>query len=87
MTSNLGSDQILNKIESTETRLTKEMIMAVIDPIIKLHFRPEFINRLDDILPFLPLKQEDMHKIVIIQLDHVVKRLKDKDVTCNGRKT
>jgi ATP-dependent Clp protease ATP-binding subunit ClpB len=80
MTSNLGSDQLLDKIEHTRTRLNKEAIMAVLEPIIKLHFRPEFVNRLDDILPFLPLKKEDMKKIVEIQLAHVVKRLKERSV-------
>ena len=32
--------------------------MPVLEPIVKAHFRPEFINRLDDILPFLPLREE-----------------------------
>ena len=39
--------------------------MTILDPIIKMHFSPEFINRLDDILPFLPLRKEDMEKIVL----------------------
>jgi ATP-dependent Clp protease ATP-binding subunit ClpB len=86
MTSNLGSDALLNKIESTAGRLDKEVIMAVLDPIIKLHFRPEFINRLDDILPFLPLRQEDMHKIVEIQLHHIAKRLKEREVSLQWSK-
>jgi ATP-dependent Clp protease ATP-binding subunit ClpB len=80
MTSNLGSDQLLNKIEHSQKNLSKDAIMAVLDPIIKLHFRPEFINRLDDILPFLPLRQEDMHKIVEIQMRHVARRLKDREI-------
>lgn len=80
MTSNLGSDQLLSKIEHSASRLDKEGILAVLDPIIKLHFRPEFINRLDDILPFLPLRQEDMHKIVEIQLRHIKDRLKDREI-------
>jgi ATP-dependent Clp protease ATP-binding subunit ClpB len=80
MTSNLGSDQLLNKIEQSEKTLNKDAIMAVLEPIIKLHFRPEFINRLDDILPFLPLRQEDMHKIVEIQMHHVQRRLKDREI-------
>lgn len=80
MTSNLGSDQLLSKIENSKTTLNKEAIMDVLDPIIKLHFRPEFINRLDDILPFLPLRQEDMHKIVEIQLKLVARRLQDREI-------
>lgn len=86
MTSNLGSDQLLEKMEHSKTALSKETLMAILDPILKAHFRPEFLNRLDDILPFLPLRREDMQKIVTIQLDHLVKRLRDKDVTLTWTK-
>lgn len=81
MTSNLGSDKLLEKMEHSRTTLTKESILETLEPTIKAHFRPEFINRLDDILPFLPLRKEDMHKIVVIQLQHLVKRLEDRDVS------
>ncbi len=79
MTSNLGSDLILNKIEH-KFQLTKENLLELLDPVLKAHFRPEFLNRLDDILPFLPLRKEDMKKIVTIQLDQLAKRLKDREV-------
>lgn len=81
MTSNLGSEQLLEKMEHSKGSISKETIMAILDPIIKAHFRPEFINRLDDILPFLPLRKEDMKKIVKIQLDNLVKRLRDRHIT------
>src|SRR5262249_659605 len=64
MPSNLGSTKLLEKRERTKTAMTKEALLEVLDPIIKAHFRPEFINRLDDIQPFLPLRKEDMQKIV-----------------------
>ncbi len=81
MTSNLGSDLLLDRIEHNQERtLSKEEIMQILDPVIKSHFRPEFINRLDDILPFLPLKEQDMEKIVTIQLNLLAKRLRDRDV-------
>lgn len=80
MTSNLGSDQILQKMEHSKKTLSKEELVQVVDPIIKTHFRPEFINRLDDILPFLPLREEDMEKIVILQLNGLTKRLLDRDI-------
>lgn len=80
MTSNLGSDLLLQKMEHGRKRLTKEDILTTLDPIIKAHFRPEFINRLDDILPFLPLQKEDMEQIVLIQLHLLVKRLAERDV-------
>lgn len=80
MTSNLGSEQILQKTEHSKKSLSKEELMLVLDPIIKGHFRPEFINRLDDILPFLPLRKEDMEKIVVLQLNGLSKRLMDRDI-------
>ena len=81
MTSNLGSDQLLAKMEHGHAALSKETLMAILDPILKAHFRPEFLNRLDEILPFLPLRKEDMEKIVLIQIDSLVKRLRDRQVT------
>lgn len=76
MTSNLGSTQLLEN----KGHLTKESILAILDPILKAHFRPEFLNRLDEILPFLPLRQEDMAKIVEIQLKLVKKRIAERDI-------
>lgn len=86
MTSNLGSDLLLAKMEHTHASMTKEALMDILDPILKTHFRPEFLNRLDDILPFLPLRKEDMEKIVVIQLDHLVERLRDRQVTLEWTK-
>ena len=80
MTSNLGSEQLLEKMKEGRS-WTKEAILAIVDPVIKSHFRPEFINRLDEILPFLPLQETDMEQIVHIQLEEVKKRLQDKEMT------
>lgn len=81
MTSNLGSDLLLQKMEHSRSRLNKEAIMDTLEPVLKAHFRPEFLNRLDDVLPFLPLQKEDMEKIVIIQLNQLVPRLADRRVS------
>jgi len=81
MTSNLGSAQLLEQIEKSHTDFSKEAIMAILDPIIRRHFRPEFLNRLDEILPFLPLREEEMHKIVVIQLNHVAQRIAERHIT------
>ncbi len=78
MTSNLGSDLLLQK--RTET---KEGLLELLDPVIKSFFRPEFINRLDDILPFLPLKLEEMEKIVELQLKQVAARLRERHIELN----
>lgn len=79
MTSNLGSYELLDKIKEKK-QWTKEEILSIVEPVIKSHFRPEFINRLDDILPFLPLQESDMEKIVHIQIDEVKKRLEEKQI-------
>lgn len=81
MTSNLGSEQLLEKIRTHSPEWTKEAILNIVEPILKTHFRPEFLNRLDEILPFLPLQEQDMAKIVLIQLRHVGKRLTDRHIT------
>ncbi len=75
MTSNLGSDLLL-----TKTAHSKEEVLATVEPILKQHFRPEFLNRLDEILPFLPLQEKDMVKIVEIQMERVTKRLAEKHI-------
>ncbi len=80
MTSNLGSDLLLDTIRKGAKNLTKEDVLAVVEPVFKAHFRPEFLNRLDDILPFLPLQEKDMEKIVLIQLIKVAKRLTERHV-------
>ena len=82
MTSNLGSEQILDKI-SQKTAWSKEEMLSLIEPILKKHFRPEFLNRLDEILPFLPLQEKEMEKIVLIQLRQVASRLADRDIALN----
>ncbi len=81
MTSNLGSDLLLEKMQDPRFTATKESLLKLLDPVIKGYFRPEFINRLDDILPFLPLQEKDMEKIVNIQLKLVQHRLEGKQIT------
>lgn len=81
MTSNLGSELLMQQMEKGTKTLTKKEILAILEPVIKTHFRPEFINRLDDILPFLPLQKEDMGKIVEIQLNRLAHRMQDREVS------
>ena len=80
MTSNLGSQQLIEKMGSNHA-LGREAIMTLLNGVIKEHFRPEFINRLDEILPFVPLRETDMEKIVAIQLELLNKRFADRDCT------
>lgn len=80
MTSNLGSDLLLKKMEQKKEGWTKEELLSLLDSILKATFRPEFLNRLDEILPFLPLRFEDMEKIVALQLKRVCSRLEEKHI-------
>lgn len=80
MTSNLGSNLLLEKLEKSSGKMTKEAILELLEPVIRSHFRPEFLNRLDEILPFLPLHKDEMKGIVEIQLKHLAKRLEDKEI-------
>ena len=81
MTSNIGSDRLLKKLENSADDLTKEALIAIVDPVLKTTFRPEFLNRLDEILPFMPLKSKDIGKIVVLQLNKVAARLLEKHIS------
>jgi ATP-dependent Clp protease ATP-binding subunit ClpB len=76
MTSNLGSDVIQQY--SGESNYAK-MKAAVMD-VVQQNFRPEFINRIDDICVFHPLGQAQIRAIVDIQLVHLKRRLLDRDL-------
>ncbi|MDB2614359.1 AAA family ATPase [Chlamydiales bacterium] len=64
MTSNIGSSELLEHLDKQRANFSKESILAILEPQLKHYFRPEFLNRLDEILPFLPLARSDMEKIV-----------------------
>ncbi|QDG35466.1 ATP-dependent chaperone ClpB [Alteromonas mediterranea] len=74
MTSNLGSDIIQDKHSESQYEEMKGMVMNVVGQ----HFRPEFINRVDDIVVFHPLGKEQIKSIAKIQLASLRARLADK---------
>ena len=76
MTSNLGSEELL----TAQKPLNQDTVLSIVSPVIHTHFRPEFINRLDEILPFLPLQEKGMEQIVEIQLNTLKERLKQRDI-------
>ncbi|MEZ5346157.1 MAG: ATP-dependent chaperone ClpB [Pyrinomonadaceae bacterium] len=76
MTSNLGSREIQDKNELVDTS-TKDMVLGV----LKNHFRPEFLNRIDDIVVFDQLGKEELAKIIDVQLRRLHKLLAEKDLT------
>lgn len=73
MTSNLGSAALLEGIESDGT--VKDEAKAEVDELLKASFRPEFLNRLDEIVLFKPLMKTDIRKIVDLMLKSLEKRL------------
>ena len=76
MTSNLGS-QLIQKMAGEENY---ERMKAGVMEVVSEHFRPEFINRVDDIVVFHPLNAAQLRKIVVIQLGYLRKRLADRDM-------
>jgi len=76
MTSNLGSD-VIQKMAGEEQYLAmKNAVMQVLTS----HFRPEFINRVDEIVVFHPLDKSDIRSIAAIQIELLRKRLRDKQM-------
>jgi ATP-dependent Clp protease ATP-binding subunit ClpB len=74
MTSNLGSQWILDPTESED--VIRERVMAA----VREHFRPEFLNRLDEVLIFHRLDRDDLRRIVDVQLERVRARFAQRDL-------
>jgi ATP-dependent Clp protease ATP-binding subunit ClpB len=80
MTSNIGSHRILEyrgAFEGDDYRRMKDAVLSE----LRNHFRPEFLNRLDEIIVFHALSEEDLKKIVDIQLADVRQRLDERHIT------
>jgi len=74
MTSNLGSEFLANQAEGEDVEEARPMVMEV----VRRHFRPEFLNRIDEIILFKRLGRGEMDNIVRIQLQRVEKLLADR---------
>jgi ATP-dependent Clp protease ATP-binding subunit ClpB len=77
MTSNLGSEYLTNQPEGQDTDAVRDQIMAV----VRASFRPEFLNRIDEIILFHRLQRREMTKIVDIQMARLAKLLMDRKIT------
>jgi ATP-dependent Clp protease ATP-binding subunit ClpB len=81
MTSNIGSHFIAEAALRGESGVSlPEGVRREVMDALRGHFRPEFINRVDDILVFHPLTREQMRTIIDIQLRGLVKRLEDRKI-------
>jgi ATP-dependent Clp protease ATP-binding subunit ClpB len=76
MTSNLGSQTIQELAGEENYAKMKEAVME----IVSRHFRPEFINRIDEIVVFHPLGREQLHDIARLQVEYLRSRLKARDM-------
>ena len=79
MTSNLGSQELLEGIEA-DGSISTECENRVMDEL-KGHFRPEFLNRLDEIIMFKPLTKDNIGHIITLLMAELNKRLIDKEIT------
>ena len=77
MTSNLGSDFLVNQPEGQDSDAVKDQVMTV----VRAAFRPEFLNRVDEIILFHRLKKAEMGHIVDIQISRLQKLLDDRKIT------
>jgi ATP-dependent Clp protease ATP-binding subunit ClpB len=75
LTSNMGSQYLIDQTEAYDVR--KEQVMAV----VRQHFRPEFLNRLDAMVMFNPLDKAELERIAKLQVEQLQKRLHDRRIT------
>ncbi|MDO4662517.1 MAG: ATP-dependent chaperone ClpB [Tissierellia bacterium] len=79
MTSNIGSSFLIEGL-SEDGKITDETKQKV-DNVMRTVFKPEFLNRIDDIVMFSPLTSDEIYSIIDLQLQDIQKRLSDKSIT------
>jgi ATP-dependent Clp protease ATP-binding subunit ClpB len=77
MTSNLGAEYLVAQPEGQDSDKVRDQVMAE----VRAHFRPEFLNRIDEIILFHRLKRGDMDRIVDIQMERLQRLLDDRKIT------
>jgi len=82
-----GDNHLDSKTENSNFEEKKTFLKEKIQSALKSHFKPEFLNRIDEIIIFNPLKLDDICEIVEIQLSRVIKRLLNKNIKVNIDKT
>lgn len=79
MTSNIGSSYLIDNISKEGTISTE--VKEQVEEEMKRHFRPEFINRIDDIVVFSPLTEEQILKIIDLSMIQIQEKLKERNIT------
>jgi ATP-dependent Clp protease ATP-binding subunit ClpB len=80
MTSNIGSDAIIDALISKNCNVTEQLRDRVTEAL-RSHFRPEFLNRVDELIIFEPLKKAELREIVSIQIHQIEKMLSDQKIS------
>ena len=83
MTSNIGSQIIMERFEKIDQKNREEVIESTkveVMNLLRTTVRPEFLNRIDDIIMFQPLKRANVREIVGLQLDALMRKLAEKDI-------
>jgi ATP-dependent chaperone protein clpB len=81
MTSNIGSQILLDSVKNNN-KVTEDAKKQV-DDMLRFSFKPEFLNRIDEIIMFNPLSKDQIMKIVELSIKDLQKRLDDRDITLN----
>ena len=86
MTSNMGSHIIQEKFSDPKADLDAVTELAKIEVLglLKKSVRPEFLNRIDDVIMFTPLNKNDIFEIVRLQIDHLKKMIGKQDITVDA---
>lgn len=84
MTSNLGTELIqerLNSVPDSNKDLVMERLKDEIFELLKRTLRPEFLNRIDDVIVFKPLTHQEINQIALLQLNKFIEKLKEQGIT------
>jgi ATP-dependent Clp protease ATP-binding subunit ClpB len=84
MTSNLGSDLIMNQtagVDNDNIEVIYANIQETVLSELRSHLRPEFLNRIDEVIVFRPLLMSDIEKIVELQFNRLIARMKTQGIT------
>lgn len=81
LTSNLGSEYLLDGVNTDGT--IRSDAKQQVQQLLRRSFRPEFLNRLDEIVFYKPLTKENIYHIIDLQIDHLNRRLADQQLHCH----
>ncbi|MGO3017806.1 MAG: ATP-dependent chaperone ClpB [Anaerococcus sp.] len=79
MTSNIGSEFLIDSLKEDGT--IEENARKLVEERLKNSFRPEFLNRIDETVMFTPLTSDQVYKIIDLEMNYIIKRLKDREIS------